>query len=113
MGDRKKSVTTVELLEVDVEFTLSEMCHACGVESVEVVKLVDEGVLEPTGSNRNRWRFPGVSLQRARKALRLQQDLGVNAAGAALALELIDELDRLRTEMKRYAQENPADNESF
>lgn len=103
MGDRKKSITAVELLEVDVEFTLSEMCHACGVESAEVVKLVDEGVLEPIGPNRNRWRFPGVSLQRARKALRLQQDLGVNAAGAALALELIDELDRLRAEMKRLS----------
>jgi chaperone modulatory protein CbpM len=103
MGDRKKSIITVELLEVDVEFTLSEMCHACGVESAEVVKLVDEGVLEPIGPNRNRWRFPGVSLQRARKALRLQQDLGVNAAGAALALELIDELDRLRAEMKRLS----------
>ena len=61
-------------------------------------------MLEPVGSDRDRWRFPGISLERARRAFRLQQDLGVNVAGAALALNLLDELDRLRTDLKRYAQ---------
>jgi hypothetical protein len=33
--------------------------------------------------------------------LRLQQDLGLNAAGVALALDLIDEMNRLREELRR------------
>jgi chaperone modulatory protein CbpM len=33
-------------------------------------------------------------------ALRLQRDLGVNPAGAALALELLDELESLRVQLK-------------
>lgn len=111
MSSQKISGTRVEILEVDVEFTMSQMCQACGVESQEVVKLVEEGVLEPVGINRKRWRFAGVSLKRARRALRLQQDLGVNVAGAALALDLIDELDRLRAELKRHAPGESANNE--
>ena len=111
MSNQKISGTGVEILEVDVEFTLSQMCQACGVESKEVVKLVEEGVLEPVRINRKPWRFAGDSLKRARRALRLQQDLGVNVAGAALALDLIDELDRLRAEMKRYAAGEFAGNE--
>jgi chaperone modulatory protein CbpM len=43
-------------------------------------------------------------LEQARRALRLQQDFGVNVAGAAPALDLLDELNRLRTDLKRYAQ---------
>jgi chaperone modulatory protein CbpM len=47
----------------------------------------------------HRWRFSGTHLRRATVALRLQRDLGVNLAGAALALELLDELDTLRARL--------------
>ena len=104
MSKRRKVSLTAVILEVDVELSLTQMCEACSVESEEVIKLVEEGVLEPLGSDRDRWRFPGISLQRARMALRLQQDLGVNVAGAALALDLLDELNKLRTDLKRYTQ---------
>jgi chaperone modulatory protein CbpM len=36
-----------------------------------------------------------------RSALRLQRDLGVNLAGIALALDLMEELDNLRAELKK------------
>jgi chaperone modulatory protein CbpM len=36
-----------------------------------------------------------------RCALRLERDLGVNLAGAALALDLLDELNRLRARQRR------------
>jgi chaperone modulatory protein CbpM len=35
-------------------------------------------------------------VQRVQTAIRLQQDLGVNLAGAALALDLLEELQELR-----------------
>jgi len=46
--------------------------------------------------------FHGVSVRRVRCAQRLEQDLGVNVAGAALALDLIEELERLRTRLRRF-----------
>jgi len=37
---------------------------------------------------------------RVRSALRLQHDLGVNLAGIALALDLMEELENLRAQLK-------------
>ncbi|MBC8379409.1 MAG: MerR family transcriptional regulator, partial [Planctomycetes bacterium] len=50
------------------------------------------------------WRFSGSSLVRVRSAQRLQRDLGVNLAGIALALDLIEELDNLRTQLEIMRQ---------
>lgn len=100
MTHRDDTLLTAEILEVDVELSLTQICHACGAGSDDIIRLVEVGALEPLGRRREHWRFSGNSLQRARKALRLQQDLGVNVAGAALALELLDELELLRAELR-------------
>ena len=48
--------------------------------------------------------------RRARTAIRLQRDLDINLAGAALVLELLDEIDTLRSRLhvldREYAQSN-------
>ncbi len=89
------SLMTGEVLE-DVELTLGELCRRCGVPAEHVFELVEQGVAEPVGRDPGVWRFRGVSVYRVRCALRLERDLGVNAAGAALALDLLEELERLR-----------------
>jgi chaperone modulatory protein CbpM len=63
---------------------------------------VDEGVVEPLGRNPACWRFRGISIRRVRCALRLERDLGVNVAGAALALDLLDEIEVMRSRLRRY-----------
>lgn len=62
--------------------------------------LVEEGLVAPTGTEPAEWRFTGVHMHRARVAVRLQKDLGVNLAGAALALQLLEELDTLRARLQ-------------
>jgi chaperone modulatory protein CbpM len=42
---------------------------------------------------------------RVRSALRLQRDLGVNLAGIALALDLMEELEDLRSQLKITGRE--------
>ncbi len=90
-----------DVLEEEVELTLAELCRACQLPADRVYELVEEGIIEPLGREPARWRFHGVSLRRVRCALRLQRDLGVNFAGAALALDLIDDLESLRTRLER------------
>jgi len=90
-----------EVLEEDVELTLAELCRACQVPAEQVFELVEEGLVEPLGREPDRWRFHGVSLRRVHRALRLERDLGVNLAGAALAVELLDELEAMRERLKR------------
>ena len=70
-------------------------------EDERVVTLVEEGIVEPRGRDPARWRFQGVSVRRVRCAVRLERDLGVNVAGAALALDLLDELQLLRARLQR------------
>jgi chaperone modulatory protein CbpM len=83
-------------LDESVEFSLAELCLACSVEEELVVEIVAEGIVEPIGPQRAQWRFSGRALTRVQRVIRLQQDFGVNLPGAALALELLEELERLR-----------------
>ena len=88
------------ILEELTELTLADVCRACTVSVDGIVELVEEGVITPLGREPHRWRFSGTHLRRATVALRLQRDLGVNLAGAALALQLMDEVDVLRARLR-------------
>lgn len=84
----------------DDSLTLEQLCHACGVHADWVISLVEESIIEPQGDEIQVWRFSGDSLVRVRSALRLHRDLGVNLAGIALALDLMEELENLRAQLK-------------
>lgn len=88
---------TAENLDESAILSLSELCHACSAHAEWVVELVEEGVIEPEGGPEpSGWRFYGTSLRRARVARRLQSDLGINLNGAAVVLELLEEIEVLR-----------------
>jgi chaperone modulatory protein CbpM len=93
------------ILEEQTDLTLSEVSQACAVRVETIVELVDEGVLSPIGREPHRWRFTGTHLRRATVAIRLQRDLGVNLAGAALALQLMDEIDALLARFHRIGSQ--------
>ena len=84
------------VLDEQVTFTLHEFCNACGVRRQLIVEMVQEGVIEPARETGSEWQFHGHALVRAQRALRLVRDLDVNWAGAALALDLLDEIERLK-----------------
>ncbi|MGZ5027675.1 MAG: chaperone modulator CbpM [Methylobacter sp.] len=84
----------------DDSLTLEQLCEACGVHAEWVISLVEESIIEPQGGEIHVWRFSGSSLVRVRSALRLQHDLGINLAGIALALDLMDELENMRAQLK-------------
>lgn len=91
-----------ELLEDNAEVSLAELCRICRLPAERVVELVEEGVIEPVGRDPRNWRFRSISIRRVRCAQRLEHDLGVNTAGAALALDLLDELRTLRARLRRF-----------
>ncbi len=85
--------------------TFAELAHRCHVDAECLLELIEEGVLEPTGGGPADWRFPPLSIRRVRIALSLQRDLRVNLAGAALAMDLLDELDSLRRRVRFLERE--------
>ena len=98
-----KQTLTGSILDDDSCFTLDELSHACSVQTEFIIELIEEGIVEPLQLQREQqhWTFTGKSLLRARKARRLQQDLGINLAGAALVLDMMEEIEQLRERLKR------------
>lgn len=97
MTDSAHTVTHTVVVEDEFQFTLIELSRACRVEAHHLIALVDEGVLLPIDADGAAWRFDGSALRRARTALRLARDLDLNPAGVALVLDLLDEIERLRS----------------
>lgn len=97
---------SAEPLDTESTLALAELCEICRVEADLVLDLMDEGILEPVGQTRSGTpAFPAVAVRRVRVFRRLQRDLGVNRAGAGLALELLDEVRRLRARLRVLEQQ--------
>jgi len=84
-----------EIFDERIRLNVDELSRLCSVDRTFIVELVEEGVLDII-EIAPEWRFSGTALRRARTASRLQRDLQINLPGVALALELLDELERLR-----------------
>lgn len=89
-----------DIFEEAAVLTVKDLSRMCAVDERHIVEFVAEGVLNVVEFNTTEWHFTGAALRRARLALRLERDLELNLAGVALALELLDELQRLRRELK-------------
>jgi len=86
------------VVEEEIEFSLEELSGACAVEQRVIVELMHEGVIEPRSGAEVR--FGGEALNRTRLAMRLQHDLGLNAAGAALAMQLLERIEDLERRLR-------------
>lgn len=91
--------------EPATELTLLEVSRCCAVQTDFVVEMIEEGALAPLGGSApESWRFSTVQTRHVTVAARLRRDLGVNPAGAALALQLLDELETLRAQLTATAR---------
>jgi chaperone modulatory protein CbpM len=90
------------VLDDELSISMRELCRVCGVTAERIMDMVEEGVVDPRGASPREWHFSGKAVVRAQVALRLQRDLRVNLAGAALVLDLLEELEELRRLHGRY-----------
>jgi chaperone modulatory protein CbpM len=86
------------ILEEQDEFGFTEFCSICAVEERQIFELVEQGIIETHSVTQ--WRFSGNDLRRARISLRLQRDLGVNPAGTALVLDLLERIELLERRVR-------------
>lgn len=89
-----------QLIEAETLITIDELCRNCTVRVEEVIIYVQEGILDPQDDavipeKADTWQFHISSVKRVQTAVHLQRDLGINLAGAALALELLDRIAEL------------------
>jgi len=100
MSSPDDQALTGVIFEETALLTLEDLSRLCAVDARHIVEFVEEGVLSVVEISAAEWRFSGAALRRARRALRLERDLELNLAGVALALELMEEVERLRRELR-------------
>jgi chaperone modulatory protein CbpM len=97
----EEDIVTGVLISEEAAFSLDEMAHACRAEARWIVELVEVGILAPEGAEVAGWRFGAADLMRVRRFARLQRDFGASTEAAAVILDLLDEIERLRAQLRR------------
>lgn len=103
MSPSEDQALTGTLFDSNSILSIHDLSRMCEVDERHIVEFVEEGVLNVI-ELRSEWQFTGDAVRRARLALRLERDLELNLAGVALAIELIEELQRLRRELAGHQQ---------
>jgi hypothetical protein len=78
--------------------TLHEIALRCGVEPTFVQQLLEVGIIEAHSGDQSQ--FSSEITLRVHRAVRLQRDLGVNLEGAAVILQLLDQIEALEHELR-------------
>ena len=97
------SVPTVVLHE-DLRLDVTQFAHACGTTVAYVEEMILEGVLPPSGE-RPDIAFGAGQIVRVRRALRLQRDFDASLPSVAVMLDLLEEIERLRMQLRREGVE--------
>ncbi|MFK7938796.1 MAG: chaperone modulator CbpM [Roseovarius sp.] len=97
----KKATSRSALVDV---MTMAELCRFCHTDETWIVELVEHGVLNPEGASASEWHFRGINIARAKKARRLNRDLGINTAGVAMVLDLLAEREAILRKLARHRE---------
>ena len=101
MTSRDLEVLIGPIVECDAPLSVEDLGRLCAADASRIVALVEEGILAVAEENAREWRFGGEALRRARIALRLHRDLEIDLAGVALALDLLEEIERLQRRLRQ------------
>src|SRR6266850_8607929 len=75
------------------------LASAAGITSGRLTRLVRLGVIEPVAPGASE--FTAATAAKLRRMVRLRVDLGVGFVGAAIIVDLLQQLERLETELIR------------
>ncbi|MGE0765268.1 MAG: chaperone modulator CbpM [Hyphomicrobiaceae bacterium] len=101
MADKNASGVAAELVDTAALCGIDELTVACNVDAEWIAELVEHGVIEPIGRSRSDWKFTSLTIVRVAKARRLERDLDLNPASLAIVLDLLDQIEDLRVQLKK------------
>jgi chaperone modulatory protein CbpM len=85
----------------DDALTREELCAACALEREWIVLRVREGLIPATEVGAAEWRFTTTTLARVRRMRDLERTYDAAPELAALAADMLEEIDRLRARLRR------------
>lgn len=96
----EQRIVVIAQIEKPTALSLEELCDACHVTPEYIQRMLEYGAIEAQFFSEDEMRFDMTQLRRIRTALHLQEDLEVNLAGAALVMDLMDQMETLRTRLE-------------
>lgn len=87
-----------------VKLTLEEVCAAVDLPTEVLIEIVEEGVLEPEGNKPEEWIFDATMLSMIKRATRLHRDFDIEWTSIPLLLDMLNEMEQLRSENKLLKQ---------
>lgn len=85
--------------------TIEQLSSACRAEPQWLLRRLEEGLLPDAQCVGGTWRFSSATVLRARRMRRLEQDFDAVPELAALVADALEELDELRTRLRRAGLE--------
>jgi len=93
-------ILTGVLVDEDTPISFIEVCQKYNLSEELLSEMIEHGLFTPLASNLKTIQVTQKTVWRIQSARRLQQDLALNLPGAVLVLELLDELERMRNELR-------------
>lgn len=94
-----------EMIEEQPSLDLQHFADACEQSPEWILQLIEYDILPKRDSDRAH-QFFGDDLLRAKQAYRLQRDFDASFSAVAMMLDLIDEVQQLRRDMKHVQFKN-------
>ena len=85
--------------EGDRLYSFEQAAYLTETSTVVLERYVTLGLIEPTGAMLRR-----EELTRVKRILRLRRDLGLNITGAAMVLDMAEEISRLKAQLQAYRE---------
>lgn len=84
----------------DVALTIEELAHACDVDTQWIIKRIEDEILKHPGTAQPDWRFRSVELKRVRRLMAIERDFDAHPELAALVVDLMEELDCKKAQLR-------------
>lgn len=101
----KRQIIRAQFIDKKQQYSLKEVSMICDIDTKLIIEMVEFGIIEPYGKDPQQWIFDETALQRSKTALRLHRDLNIHLSGLGLALDLIEEMEKLKLELKSLKQQ--------
>lgn len=85
--------------EEQFELSITEVSLSLSVDRAWIEEVIAEGIITPRFSKREETIVDHEAYQKIYTVLKLNRDLGINIQGAAMILDLLEEIDRLRNKL--------------
>ena len=96
MNEQRAPIEAIDAGEPEA-LTLHQVCSILELHTEVVCEWVAEGVVQPSGERLGEWQFAPGQIERAR---RLQRDLELNTESLPLVLDLLREVEHLRSRLR-------------